>query len=204
QQVMAVAAAINGGHLYRPYIAKAWVDPESENVVERNTPTLKRDVISEATSKKVRHALESVVAKGTGGKAFVEGYRISGKTGTAQKVKNGKYLKNNYILSFMAFAPADDPQLLIYVALDNPKDTVQYGGQTVAPISKRIMADSLRVLGVEKRKNQLEKKRGWNEPRLIKVPDLLGMTKRDIYRANYTSLNLEFAGKGEVVVSQSP
>lgn len=204
QQVMAVAAAVNGGYLYEPYIAKGWVNPVTKEVIGRNAPKLKRRVITKDTSKKVRHALESVVAKGTGGKAFIDGYRVGGKTGTAQKVRNGKYLKNNYILSFMAFAPADDPQLLVYVAIDNPKDTLQFGGQTVAPISQKIMGDSLRVLDVKKRKNQLEKKRAWNEEPLLKVPNLVGQSKDELKTSLYTGLKLDSEGSGDVVVSQSP
>lgn len=204
QQVTAVSAAINGGYLYQPYITKSWTDPNSGNVLQRNTPKVKRRVISEDTSKKVRHALESVVAKGTGGKAYIDGYRVGGKTGTAQKVKNGEYLKNNYILSFMAFAPADDPQLVVYVAIDNPKDTVQFGGQTVAPISRNIMADSLRVLDVGKRKHQLKKKRTWNEKPLIKVPDLVGTTKEELKQSHFTGLNLDAEGSGDVITSQTP
>ncbi|MCG3084770.1 penicillin-binding transpeptidase domain-containing protein, partial [Anoxybacillus sp. LAT27] len=73
------------------------------------------------TSAKVRYALESVVARGTGNKAYIEGYRVGGKTGTAQKVKNGRYVNGEYIVSFIGFAPADDPQILVYFAVDNPK-----------------------------------------------------------------------------------
>lgn len=204
QQVMAVSAAINGGYLYEPYIAKGWMNPETQKMIKRHTPKLKRRVISKKTSKEVRRALESVVAKGTGGKAYIDGYRVGGKTGTAQKVKNGKYLKNNYILSFMAFAPADNPQLLVYVAIDNPKDTLQFGGQTVAPISKKIMRDSLQVLDVKKRKHQLKKERAWNEQPKIKVPDLVGVTKQKLKQSLYTGLKLDAEGSGDVVVSQSP
>lgn len=87
QQVMAVSAAINGGYLYEPYIGKAWVEPHSGDVVKRNTPKLKRRVISEDTSKEVRNALESVVAKGTGGKAYIDGYRVGGKPAPRKRLK---------------------------------------------------------------------------------------------------------------------
>src|SRR5690606_7508541 len=123
----------------------------------RKTPVEKRRVISEETSKQIRHALESVVAQGTGGNAFVDHYRVGGKTGTAQKAKDGRYLENNHIVSFIGFAPADDPQIVVYVAVDNPKETVQFGGVVAAPIVGKIIGDSLRALGVEKRKNQIEK-----------------------------------------------
>lgn len=203
QQVDAVSAAINGGTLYKPYIAKELIDPLTKEVVMRNTPVAKRKVISEDTSKKIRQALESVVAQGTGGKAFADGYRIGGKTGTAQKAKNGRYLENNYILSFIGFAPADDPQLVVYVAVDNPKGTVQFGGQVTAPIVGNIMKDSLRAMGVKPRTNQIEKKMTWLDTPLIKVPDVVGMTKTEL-QEQMVDLKIESSGQGDVVVGQSP
>ncbi|PAQ12636.1 stage V sporulation protein D, partial [Bacillaceae bacterium SAOS 7] len=134
QQVAAVSAAVNGGTLYEPYVAKELVDSVTGEVVKKKTPVAKRRVISEETSKQIRFALESVVAQGTGRNAFVEGYRVGGKTGTAQKARDGKYLKNNHIVSFIGVAPADDPQIVIYTAIDNPKGTVQFGGTVAAPI----------------------------------------------------------------------
>ena len=147
QQVTAVSAAVNGGTLYTPYVAKELIDPKTGEVVMKKTPVVKRKVISKETSAKIRYALESVVAQGTGGKAFVDGYRIGGKTGTAQKAQNGRYLENNHIVSFIGFAPADDPQIVVYVAVDNPKGTVQFGGTVAAPIVGNIIGDSLRSYG---------------------------------------------------------
>lgn len=163
QQVAAVSAAINGGVLYTPNIAKEWIDPDTGDVVSRKTPEAKRRVISEETSKQIRAALESVVAKGTGRGAFVEGYRVGGKTGTAQKAApGGGYLTNNHIVSFIGFAPADNPQIVVYVAVDNPKGTVQFGGVVAAPIVGTIIKDSLRQLGVKPRTKQMEKRKlGW-------------------------------------------
>ncbi|XJZ28405.1 stage V sporulation protein D [Bacillota bacterium Lsc_1132] len=203
QQVAAVSAAINGGTLYKPYIAKELIDPVTKEVVMRNTPVAKRKVISEETSTKIRQALETVVAQGTGGKAFVDSYRIGGKTGTAQKAKNGRYLENNYILSFIGFAPADDPQLVVYVAVDNPKGTVQFGGQVTAPIVGNIMKDSLRAMGVPPRKEQIEKKMTWQDTPYIKVPDLIGITKTEI-QDQMINLKIESSGQGDVVVGQAP
>lgn len=123
----------------------------------------KRRVISEETSKQIRAALESVVAKGTGRGAFVEGYRVGGKTGTAQKAApGGGYLTNNHIVSFIGFAPADNPHIVVYVAVDNPKGTVQFGGVVAAPIVGTVIKDSLRELGVKPRTKQMEKRKlGW-------------------------------------------
>lgn len=203
QQVAAVSAAINGGILYQPYIAKELVDPKTGEVVMRKTPVAKRRVISEETSKELRYALESVVANGTGRNAFVDGYRVGGKTGTAQKAKDGVYLENNHIVSFIGFAPADDPQIVVYLAIDNPKGTIQFGGTVAAPIVGKIIDDSMRVLEVEPRKQQMEKEMTWLDTPLVEVPDLKGMTRQEIYQKFY-NLKLEVEGEGKVVIHQSP
>ncbi|SDJ74281.1 stage V sporulation protein D [Sediminibacillus albus] len=204
QQVMAVAAAVNGGYLYEPYLADEWIDPVTNKVIEKNQPNLQRRVISEETSKQIREALESVVAKGTGRSAYVEGYRVGGKTGTAQKVgKDGKYMSNNHIVSFIGFAPADDPEIVVYVAIDNPKDTVQFGGVVAAPIVGNVIGDSLRALGVERREDGLEKEYQWPDQPLVEVPDLIGMSKNELmeYMVN---LSIETEGKGDYIIDQAP
>lgn len=204
QQVAALSAAINGGTLYTPFIAKELYDPRTGETIMKKSPSAKRQVISKETSEKIRHALESVVAQGTGGKAFVEGYRVGGKTGTAQKVKDGRYMENNHIVSFIGFAPADDPELVVYVAVDNPKGTVQFGGVVAAPIVGQIMGDSLRALGVEPRKDQLEKvKKDWTDPVMIEVPDVVGMTKKEIQEI-FVNFKIDASGEGDTVVKQTP
>lgn len=203
QQVAAVSAAVNGGILYTPYIAKEWIDPITGEVVHQTTPNAKRRVISEETSKKIRYALESVVAQGTGKGAFVDGYRVGGKTGTAQKAVNGVYLKNNHIVSFIGFAPADDPQIVVYVAVDNPKGTVQFGGVVAAPIVGNIIEDSLRQMDVKPRKDQIEKEYTWLDTKLVEVPNLIGLTKSELAQ-QLVHLKLDANGKGNVVVDQSP
>jgi len=203
QQVTALSAAINGGTLYTPYVASELIDPNTGEVIMKKEPVAKRKVISEDTSKKIREALESVVAQGSGGKAFVDGYRVGGKTGTAQKASGGKYLENNFIVSFIGFAPADDPELVVYVAVDNPKGTVQFGGVVAAPIVGSIMGDSLRALGVKERKDQLEKEYKYPENPLIEVPDLVGLTKKEISEV-FLNLKIEPSGSGDTVIKQSP
>ncbi|WP_332690027.1 stage V sporulation protein D [Halalkalibacter lacteus] len=203
QQVAAVSAAINGGYLYQPYLAKEWVDPLTGEVVEKQSPIMKRRVVSEQTSKEVRYALEHVVALGSGKGAFRDGYRVGGKTGTAQKAKDGRYLENNHIVSFIGFAPADDPQIVVYVAIDNPKNTLQFGGVVAAPIVGNIIGDSLLAMGVEKREGQIEKELTWTDTPLIEVPDLIGRTKREIHESYY-ELKVEADGEGSHVLAQSP
>ncbi|WP_085508070.1 stage V sporulation protein D [Thalassobacillus devorans] len=204
QQVMAVAAAVNGGYLYEPYIQEGWRDPVSGELVEKNEPKLKEQIISEETSEEVSKALESVVASGSGRGAYVEGYRVGGKTGTAQKVgKDGTYMKNNYIVSFIGFAPADDPELVVYLAVDNPKNTIQFGGVVAAPIVGNIMEDSLRALGVEQREGGLEKEYKWPDQPMIEMPDLVGMDREEL--TNYLiDLNIDVSGEGDKVIQQAP
>lgn len=117
---------MNGGKLYTPYVVKKVFNPNTGEVIKETQPVVKRQVIREETSAKVRGALESVVAKGSGRQAYRDGLRIGGKTGTAQKVENGRYKSGEYIVSFIGFAPADNPQIVVYVAVDNPKknDTI--------------------------------------------------------------------------------
>ncbi|SFA75534.1 MULTISPECIES: stage V sporulation protein D [unclassified Bacillus (in: firmicutes)] len=203
QQVAAVAAAVNGGTLYTPFIAKELIDPVTKQVVMKNTPIAKRRIISEDTSKQIRNALESVVAQGTGGNAFVEGYRVGGKTGTAQKAKDGRYLENNFIVSFIGFAPADDPQIVVYTAVDNPKGTVQFGGVVAAPIVGKIIEDSLRALKVEPRKNQIAKKMKWNDVPMVEVPEVIGLSKKELSEM-MVNLKIDSSGEGDTVVRQSP
>ncbi|MED1672208.1 stage V sporulation protein D [Pallidibacillus thermolactis] len=203
QQVTAVSAAINGGTLYQPYVVKELVDPETEEVVMRKKPVAKRKVISDETSKTIRYALESVVAQGTGKNAFVDGYRVGGKTGTAQKAQGGRYLENNHIVSFIGFAPADDPQIVVYVAVDNPKGTVQFGGTVAAPIVGNIIEDSMRVLKVTPRKNQIEKETTWLDTPIVEVPNLIGLERKEIAN-QFFNLKIDMNGEGNKIIKQEP
>ena len=203
QQITAVSAAINGGKLYKPYIVKSINEPETNTVIQENKKTLVRQVISEKTSAEVRRALESVVANGSGRTAYIDGYRVGGKTGTAQKVENGHYLDNNYILSFIGFLPADDPQVVVYVAVDNPKGTVQYGGTTVGPIAKAVLKDSIKALNIERRDGGMDKKYKWPDPKTKEVADVVGMSVKDA-KAELEGLNVIIEGDGDKVIHQSP
>lgn len=203
QQITAVSAAINGGKLYKPYIVKSINEPETNTVIKENKKTLVRRVISEKTSAEVRRALESVVANGSGRTAYIDGYRVGGKTGTAQKVENGRYLENNYILSFMGFLPADDPEVVVYVAVDNPKGTVQYGGTTVGPIAKAVLKDSIKALDIKKSDGGMDKKYKWPDPKTKKVADVTGMSV-DEAKKELKGLNVIIEGDGNKVTYQSP
>ncbi|WP_169083316.1 stage V sporulation protein D [Paenibacillus sp. PL91] len=203
QQITAVSAAINGGTLYKPHVAKAWINPESGATVETVKSEAVRKVISEETSKQVREALESVVAKGTGRNAFIDGYRVGGKTGTAQKVINGRYSPNEHIVSFVGFAPADDPQIVIYVAVDNPQG-IQFGGVVAAPIVRNIMEDALNILEVPAREKQIDRIYKYGETPIVTVPNLVGKTVSDLYEDLNMNFNLTSAGSGKTVIRQAP
>lgn len=203
QQITAVSAAINGGILYKPYIVKSLNDPETNSVIKENTKVKVRQVISEETSREVRRALESVVTNGSGKNAYIEGYRVGGKTGTAQKVENGAYLVGNYILSFIGFLPADDPQIVVYVAINNPKRVVQYGGVVSAPVAKSILLDAIDILKIEKRKVNTEKKYNWNDKKYYTVENVVGKTPKEASKI-LSKYNIEYSGSGNIVIDQSP
>jgi len=204
QQVQAVSAAINGGKLYKPYVVSKIVDSETGKTILENKPELKRTVISEKTSEKVRYALESVVANGSGRNAYRDGLRIGGKTGTAQKVENGRYKSGDYIVSFIGFAPSDHPQVVVYVAVDSPKSSVVFGSTIAAPIVGQIIEDIAPIIGLQvNREGQLEKQYRWGDPMTERVPNLVGMKVDEIMKLNYP-FHIELHGKGEVVKSQLP
>ncbi len=203
QQVTAVSAVVNGGNLYKPYVVKNFLEPETDTVIKSIDKTLVRKTISKETSDKMRYALESVVARGGGRYAFIDGYRIGGKTGTAQKVENGKYLVNNYIMSFMAVVPSNDPKAVLYVAIDNPKNTALLSSYTTAPIARRILLDIIDALDIEKQDGAIEKVKQWNDPIYYVVPDVIGKTAKEATRALYP-LEVEYSGTGNKVIEQSP
>lgn len=203
QQVTAVSAVVNGGYLYKPYIVKNISEGEVNTIVKENKKTLVRKVINSETSQIMRRALESVVAKGGGKSAYIEGYRIGGKTGTAQKVKDGKYLVGNYIMSFMAVVPSNDPEAVLYLAIDNPKNTALLSSYTTTPIARRILLDIIEALDIEKQPNELEKDLEWTDKITYEVPNVVGMSVKEAKKllSNFT---IEYTGTGETVVSQSP
>ncbi|GGI43335.1 stage V sporulation protein D [Paenibacillus marchantiophytorum] len=203
QQITAVSAAINGGKLFKPYVAKSFTNPDTGEVVDVVEPQLVRNVISEGTSKQVREALESVVALGTGRNAFIDGYRVGGKTGTAQKVVNGRYSPDEHIVSFIGFAPADNPKVVIYAAVDDPKG-IQFGGLIAAPLVKNMMADALRYMKVEPDKAQLNKEYRYGEIPIVEVPDLVGASVDDILEDLNMNFKLAKSGNGKYVISQAP
>ncbi len=202
QLVRAFSALINGGRLYVPKISKSLILTSNKEVLF-DFPTIveNEQVISKKTSELMRYALESVVSKGSGRKAYIEGYRVGGKTGTAQKAKNGVYLENEYILSFLAGAPMNDPKIVVYVAMDNPKSTIQYGGTIIGPIMKNILEDALVALNVSKSNEGIDFEYTWMDTKTYEVENYIGLDKSKV-KSKY--FRFQFVGDGNKVLDQLP
>ena len=203
QQIAAVSAAINGGSLYKPYIVKSLNETETNTLIKDFNKEKIRNVISKETSDLVKFTLESVVANGTGRNAYIENYRVGGKTGTAQKVNNGVYMTGNYIVSFMGFLPANNPEIVVYVAVDNPKGVTQYGGTVSAPIAKNIMNSAIEILKINPSIEGMPKEYNWYDTKYIMVPDVTGKSIKEAQK-ELKDFNIEYSGKGSRVIYQSP
>ena len=203
QQIMAVSAAINGGKLLKPYIVKSISEPETNIPVYKNEPKVIRKVINKRTSSMVRYALESVVANGTGHNAYIENYRVGGKTGTAQKVENGSYLAGNYIVSFIGFMPANEPKIIIYVAVNNPKGITQYGGTVSAPIARNVLKEAIPRLKIKPDLEGMERKYQWYETEYIKLPNVNGLSVKDATKI-LKDFKIQYSGSGNKVLYTMP
>ena len=195
--IRAQAACINGGYLYTPYVVEQELD-DAGNVIYQHESTPVRQVISEETSDLVRECLEYVVESGGGKNGQVAGYRIGGKTGTADKTGT-----NDVVVSFMCFAPADDPQYIMLLTMDTPSrttGTAVFGGTMVAPVASSIMADILPALGVEPDYSSTEL-----EHADTAVPNVVGQTAADAKaRLEAAGFSCRTVGGGETVTDQTP
>ena len=205
QLITAVSACVNGGNLMKPYLVQSVEDPDG-NIISQTEPELVRQVISEETSASVRAILEQVVGdqkEGTGHNAYVAGYRIGGKTGTSTKTTKEISGEKEYIVSFIGFAPADDPQIAILVLLDDPSSESGIyisGGQMAAPVVGKMMADILPYLGVEPEYSDSELAAADRT-----VPEVSGMSLTEA-RSALTEAGLSFRviGEGDTVTDQLP
>ncbi len=195
--IRAQAATINGGYLYTPYLVEQVLDDEG-NILSQHETTAVRQVISEETSAKVRECLEWVVSDGGGRNGQVTGYRIGGKTGTADKTGT-----KDVVVSFMCFAPADDPQYIMLLTMDTPSrttGTAVFGGTMVAPVASQIMSEILPLLGVEP---------DYTAEELVgadtTVPNVVGQT-REAAEKRLADLGFTFrtVGDGDTVTDQTP
>ncbi len=145
QLACAISSIINGGRLFKPRIVKEIIDERGETI-KSFSPKIIRRVISPESSSKMRELLTGVVDNGTGRRARIEGYKVGGKTGTAQKVEDaGFYSHSKFRASFIGFAPAEDPILAVVVCIDEPRP-IYYGGVVAAPVFKKVIEDSLKYL----------------------------------------------------------
>ena len=222
QLVTAMAAIANGGTLMHPYIVREIRNPDG-SVYEERTPREIRRVLEPTVDRTLIGLLEQVVASGGGKKAGVKGYRIAGKTGTAQKIRRetAGYLEGRYIASFCGFAPVEDPIFTVLVMIDDPRGGDFYGGQIAAPVASRIFTQLLRYAHVEPSSNtfaettgETEKGRSDDEEKRMEaaatppegkavVPDFTGLSLREAARlAELRGLTFESEGTG-AAVSQS-
>lgn len=195
--IAAQAACVNGGYLHTPYLVERITDSNG-NVTYRHDDTPVRQVISEQTSDTVRECLEYVVASGTGKNGQVAGYRIGGKTGTADKGQTG-----DVVVSFLCFAPADDPQVIMLITMDTPSratGTYVSGGNMVAPTASTVMAEILPYLGVEP-SYSAEELLGMDTT----VPNVIGMSVEEAKaKLKDRALSYKIVGDGETITDQTP
>ena len=199
QQLMAVSAIANGGYLMKPYLVQKICNAEKEAVFEHQ-PEVLRQVISKSTAEKVTWVMENVAIRGSAMNAAIEGYRIAAKTGTAEKVgPDGRYIAGNYIVSFIGFVPAEDPRIVLYVAVDGATRGAQWGSQMGAPLFRRIMVDVLNYM-------QIPSSEGASSTgRPVEVPDLQGLSVHDAAaQLDTAGLMLRFVGEGQYIVNQTP
>ena len=204
QLITAVSACVNGGYLMQPYLVQSITSPDG--AVTEHSGEAVRQVISEETSAKVREILEQVVGdstEGTGRNAYVAGYRIGGKTGTSTKTTEEIAGNKEYIVSFIGFAPADDPQIALLVLLDNPSSESGIyvsGGQMAAPVVGKMMADILPYLGLEPEYSDSEL-----QTMDRAVPDVMGLSIAEAQsKLAESGLSCRVIGSGGAVTSQLP
>jgi stage V sporulation protein D (sporulation-specific penicillin-binding protein) len=198
QLLRAVSASINGGYLVTPHVGTKIIDGEGM-VIEEFNYEKGESVISEETSETMREILESVVEAGTGNRTYIPGYRVGGKTATSEKLprRMGKYIS-----SFLTFSPAEKPQVLALVLIDEPVGAY-YGGQVVGPVMKELLENILPYLGVNPVYS--EKELEMTGVGTVSVPELTGLDVK-IVKETLRTLNLEAetVGSGSVVAEQFP
>lgn len=196
QMVSALAAVANGGKYMNPHVVKELTDSEGK-VVKQFDSEFNRQIISEETAKKLCGYLERVVSEGSGKNAYVQGFRVAGKTGTSEKRPRNN---SKYIASFGGFAPADDPKIAVLIILDEPTGGAYYGGTIAAPVVGKIMNDVLRYLNIEPRLTAEEQAQ-----QELSIPEVVGM---DVEKAKNKIVSEGFTytvkGNGNTVLSQIP
>ena len=199
QMITAASASVNGGYLMKPYVVRQTLDVDG-NVLETTQPTVRRQVISEQTSKTVRDLVAAVVNGGSGRSSAVPGYVIGGKTGTSEKMD--VFHEKVYVLSFVGFAPMEDPQYAILVTLDEPDSKLQdmYGSTIAAPVVGAIFQEILPYLGLEPQFTAEELSQ-----RDAEIPDLIGLKPHDAQALlTERGLRMRIEGSGPSIIRQIP
>ena len=199
QMATAISAAVNGGNLMQPYIVKGIYSQEGDTILE-NEPTVVRRVISEETSATVRQLLVGVVEQGSGRNCYIPGYSIGGKTGTSQKYENGKVASGKNVASFVAFFPADDPEYLVYLVVDEPKVGTVFGSTCAAPYVRDVVEDMLKYYNIAPVYEDGETEESIN----AEVPNVVGMTLTEA-NSSLRSAGFEALADGTgTVTAQAP
>ncbi len=197
QMITAVAAVVNGGYVVQPHVVKQVLD-QNNNVVENIGTTVKRQAISNETSLTMRQVLEEVVTANGGSNAYISGYRIGGKSGTAQKLDSND--NTAYISSFVGFAPADDPQIAVLVIVDTPRDGNIYGSVIATPAVSEVMKQTLPYIGVEAKYSDSEL-----ENYVVTTKNVVGLDPMTAEsRLTAIGLSSKRIGSGNKVVKQVP
>lgn len=198
QLLSAAAAAVNGGYKVTPHLGKEIINDAGE-VVTTFEYEKGDQIISAETSERLKKILESVVSEGGGKKAYIPGYHIGGKTATSQKLPRGS---GKYTASFLSFAPADNPQLMSLVIIDEPQGTY-YGGTIAGPVMKEILENALPYLGIQP--DYTEEELNKEEVQQIEVPDFRELALSDAKKmADELDIELDIQGEGKTVTSQFP
>ncbi len=198
QLLRAVSSMVNGGYLITPHIGCEIVDNEG-NTIKEFEYNENEKILSDKTSEQMKEILESVVSEGSGNKAYIAGYRIGGKTATSEKLPRGS---GKYIASFLSFSPAENPQVMSIVIIDEPQGTY-YGGTVAGPVMKELLMNILPYMGIEPIYNEEEMK--LDETAKNVVPDIVGLSVTDAKNTlNELGVKFDIQGEGEVVTKQFP
>lgn len=197
-----LGAIANDGKMMQPHLVKRIVKTDDEGnttVVKEFEPKVLKQTISKETANKLLLMLESVVKNGAANKAYIEGYRIGGKTGTAQKVIDGRYAPGKYISSFAGIAPIDDPKVVIFLSIDEPDPSNYYAGSTAAPLAREILEDVLRYMNVQPKISST------NIPKEVMIPEVRGKSiELAIKTLKELKLDYEVQGNGTTIYDISP
>lgn len=202
QYITALNAVANGGYLIKPHVVQQvqHYDDSNEKIIDLSNENMeKKQILDKDVMARLRGYLEKVVSEGGGANAFVEGYKIAGKTGTAQKVVGGKYAEGKYIASFGGMAPADNPKITVFISIDEPDPSKYYAGQIAAPVAKQVFTDIFNYLAYSS--NDTDKILLKN----VVIPEVRGLKKDEAVKIlKENKLNYEIDKDGEYIVDMTP